>query len=113
MNLKLSDWASIAEIVSSIAVIVTLVFLVLGVRDNTDVLRASAYADLMDSLNEFQSEQMANPDSLRVWDAFVAEEAAELDGLDRRRLTLTALILFRIYEKAYFSNQSGLIGESE
>lgn len=32
MNLKLSDWASIAEIVSGIAVVATLIFLIRGIQ---------------------------------------------------------------------------------
>jgi hypothetical protein len=33
MKLRLSDWASIAEVVSSIAVVITLVVLVVGVNE--------------------------------------------------------------------------------
>jgi len=52
MNQKLSDWASIAEIISGIAVLVTLVFLVLEIRAGTNVTRASMYGDILDSLVE-------------------------------------------------------------
>ena len=45
MNQKLADWASIAEIISGIAVVVTLIVLIVEVRDNTEVLRVSAYND--------------------------------------------------------------------
>ena len=41
MKQKLSEWASIAEIVSGIAVVITLVFLIFGIRENTEVTRAA------------------------------------------------------------------------
>ena len=39
--MKLEKWALIAEIVSSVAVVVTLVLLLFEVRENTDIARAA------------------------------------------------------------------------
>jgi hypothetical protein len=58
--MKLSDWAGIAEIFSGIAVVVTLVFLIIGIRENTEVTRAATYADLLDGLNEYSMQVAAN-----------------------------------------------------
>ena len=113
MNKKLSDWASIAEIISGIAVVVTLIFLIAGIRENTAVMRASEYSDLMESLNNFQVAQMTDPDSVRVWDAYIFRRTDELSALDRQRLNLAVLTLFRTYESAYFSNAYGLMGDVE
>ena len=111
--MKLSDYASIAEIISGLAVVVTLVFLIAGIRENTAVLRASEYSDLMESLNSFQALQMTDPDSVRVWDAYISDRSDDLDALDRQRLNLAILTLFRIYESAFFSDQYGLLGSAE
>lgn len=40
MTQKLSDWASLAEIVSAIAVVVTLIFLIIEIRGNSEAIRA-------------------------------------------------------------------------
>ena len=53
MNQKLSDWASIAEIVSGVAVVITLIFLIVGIRENTNVVRASAFSDNLSAFNDF------------------------------------------------------------
>ncbi len=45
MKLRLSDWASTAEIVSSIAVLATLIFLVVEVRTNTATLQRQVDLD--------------------------------------------------------------------
>jgi len=42
MNQKLSDWASMAEIASAIAVVVTLVLVLVELRENTEAVRAAA-----------------------------------------------------------------------
>lgn len=49
MNQKLAAWASIAEIVSGVAVVVTLVILIAEIRDNTRFLRVSAERQQTDS----------------------------------------------------------------
>jgi len=62
MNQKLSDLASLAEIVSGVAVVVTLVFLVIGIRDNADVTRFSVYSDLLNEINENERARINNPE---------------------------------------------------
>jgi hypothetical protein len=46
MNKQLSDWASLAEIVSGIAVIMTLILLIFEIRGNTSEIRASALTEI-------------------------------------------------------------------
>jgi hypothetical protein len=111
--MRLSDWSSVAEIISGIAVVVTLIVLIVEIRDNTELLRVSAYNENLDSLNEFGALVSRDADTARIWQALLSEETANLDEIDRRRLTDWLFILFRNYEKAYFSEQSGLIGEEE
>jgi len=111
--MKLSDLASIAEIVSGIAVVVTLVVLIVEIRDNTQVLRLSAYNNNVDSINEFGTLISRDADNGRIWNSFVSGDTENLTEVDRRRLTDWLFILFRTYEKAYFSERSGLIGEEE
>jgi hypothetical protein len=43
MAVKLSDWANVAEVVSGVAVVITLIFLILSIRENTEITRAAAY----------------------------------------------------------------------
>jgi hypothetical protein len=110
MNQKLSDWASIAEIVSGVAVIVTLVILIIGVRENTETVRASTFASNLNALNDFQTALVADSEALRAWDAFMRRSNAGLDELDERRLTLIVTTFFNIYENAYYFEKYGLVG---
>ncbi len=113
MNQKLSDWASIAEIGSGIAVVASLIFLIVGIQENTDVTRASLYASSIDSLNEFESTIVSDPELTRIYSAYLDGETAGFDPADANRLRLLMGTLFRSYEKAYFMERYNLIGEEE
>ena len=107
MNQKLSDWASIAEIVSGIAIVVTLVFLLLGLRENTEVTRAATYERSVESLNQWRFEMARNPELSRV---FIAGSE---DRLETWRQGLMLVALFGIYDKIYHSYQYGTLGLTE
>lgn len=113
MNQKLSDWASLAEIVASVGVVVTLIVLIVGVRENTAVVRASAYSNNLQSINELQGQILSDPDAVRAYTAFISDDISGLDDQDRMRLTLILLSMFRSYESAYYAERYGLLGEEE
>ena len=114
MNQKLSDWASIAEIVSGAAVVVTLVFLVSGIRDNAAVTRASMYDRNMDALISVRDRIASDPELARIWQIYGSQQSLdEVLGPQRMQLSLLIVNLFGVYEKAYFSRQYGVIGDSE
>ncbi len=107
MNQKLSDWASIAEVVSSIAVVVTLVFLVLGIRENTEVTRAGAYDRYVDGMNQWRFELARNAELAELY--FPRED----ETIDEWRRGLMLVSIFNIFENSFYSNQYGVLGEDE
>ena len=113
MNQKLSDWASITEIVSGIAVVITLIVLVVGIRENTEVTRASAYEDSINSMNDFRTRIIDDREIAGLWSANQAGDLEGLDQPDQSRVGQLILMLFGIYEKSFYSQQYGVIGLSE
>jgi len=113
MKLKLSDWANLAEIVSGVAVIVSLIFLILGIRENTEITRAAAYDRNIDALNLLRSEVVRDSETARRWHAYETGQADSLEGIDRMQLNNQINITFSNYEKAYFNHQYGVLGDSE
>ena len=109
--MKLERWALVAEIVSGVAVLVTLVILVVGVNANTDVTRAAVYEDLMADLNQFN---LAMVDDEALADLWLGDDAlGDLDDAAANRLILLNRVVFRIYEAAYFSYRNGSLGGSQ
>jgi len=113
MKLKLSDWASIAEVLSGVAVVVTLVFLIVGIRENTRITRAAAYDRNIDSLNQSRNAMIRDREIARIWQALQDGDPTGLDELDLVRARVLVSTLFNNYEKSYFANKYGTLGESE
>lgn len=53
-NLKLSDWAAVAEIIASFAIIVSLAYVGIEVSQNTKALQHDTYQNMMTMVNEGQ-----------------------------------------------------------
>ena len=113
MNKKLSHLASIAEIVSGIAVVVTLIMLIAGIRENTAITRAVAYDSQMDSLNEWRQNLSQDEQLSRLYQRFVDGGVAELTEDEQYRLFLVLNQLWGVYENAYYANRYGILGPSE
>jgi hypothetical protein len=113
LNQKLSDWASIAEIVSGIAVVLTLVFLILGIRENTEVTRASMFQRSTDQLIEFRRDILTDPELADLFQAYVDGDDVGMPGTGQTRLRQLVLNQFQIYEQAYFAERYGLLGPAE
>ncbi len=113
MNQKLSDWASIAEIVSGIAIIVTLVFLTLGLRDNTNTTRTLVYQQLLGALNEMNIAVMQDQELSTLWIDDRGKGVGELSDQERTRLIVLYRLAFRNFDAAYYASQYGTLGASE
>ena len=110
---SISDWASIAEVIFGIAVLVTLVILIIGIRANTDITRVAVYESHIDSLMEWRSQLLQDRDIARLYEAFTGNDTENLDSTDRLRLVQLVANNFNIYEKAYYAQRYGVMGPSE
>lgn len=113
MKRPLADWSDIAQIVSSVAVVITLVFLVIGINENTDIARATAYENQIESLNDIRKSLIQDRDLLLAWQAYREGSVESLSEVDRIRLEYQINVLWATYEKAYFAYRYGIIGASE
>lgn len=112
--MKLKEWALVAEITSGVAVVVTLVLLIIGVKENTAALRATAAATSRESLSSF-SDRMLMFDADRLglitrsidpaaqWQDFTQAEQLWLETFQRS--------FFRRVEAQYFQFRNGLLDE--
>ncbi len=113
MNHKLSDWASIAEIVSGIAVVITITVLVLSIRENTRITRVTVYESHINSLMEWRSQLATDRDVMRLWQSVFNGEHENLDENDFERMVQVVANNLNIYEKAYFAYEYGVMGQAE
>lgn len=111
MKLKLSEWASIAEIAASIAVVVTLLLVVASMRENTNAIQANTYQNFMRDLNDWRASVRMTGGPLTVRQVTEAIESGSTDAF--AEIQLVFLQLWGIYEAAFFANERGVLGANE
>jgi len=105
--------AQIAEILSSLAVIVTLLFLVAEVRQNTRVTQAAAYEQRIEELNRWRAILVTDSEVAAAWLTDREEAGASQGKVADFRLGILFFMQWAIYENAYYANQRGLLGAAE
>jgi len=105
---KIQEWSAFAEILSSVAVLATLVFLVLEIRQTNDAVRANTYQDLAAIGLEFNAIFLANPEVSE----FIARTASvdyKLESHEAVRLRSFISSTYRYIENVYFQYEIGTI----
>lgn len=113
MKLKLQDCANVADIFSGVAIVITLIFLILGVWENNEITRAGAYDRNMDSLNTVRALLVTDPTMAENFQAVDRGEWETLSENEQLRVRVLIEMFFGVYEKTYFAKKYGQIGESE
>lgn len=111
-NHKLQKYALIAEVVAGIAIFVTIAFLAVEMRSNTNAVRAQTFQSLMQQVNDNRMSFVHPPYML-------ANEKRRQSGWDslsraeKQEIRIPVLVNWGIYESAFFANERGLLGEGE
>lgn len=113
MKLRLSELASIAEVISGVAVLVTLIFLILQIRENTEITRAATFDRNIESVNQVREWIINDPRLAESWFAYYEHSLADLSEQDERQLIMAVIANFGIYEKSYYAHQRDLMSASE
>ncbi len=100
-----------AEIISSFAIVVTLIVLLVEVRGNTAAVQASTYQDVATSITTMLNHRATDPDVARIWIAGNGGE--QLGPLDEHRYDTLVTLNMRQFENAYYQYQIGGIEESQ
>jgi hypothetical protein len=114
---RLHTFAIWAEIVAAVAVVVSLVFVGLQIRQgtaetalNTRVAEAAAYQDLQAQLTVITTVQIEHPELRRVLSRVHSGEA--LDEDDHRLYLAFARLIIRLGDLAYYQRQTQLIDDA-
>ena len=105
MNRKLSDWASIAEIIAAIGVIFSLIFVGLQINEGNVETRAATIQATLNSEMTFQSEILRYAET---WEK-VATGAPVPEGVETRRGIILYNLLMTQYENRYHQVAAGYV----
>jgi len=111
-SINLQKWALAAEIIGGIAVVVSLIFLIMETRENTNAVKAQTYQILTSELNEIRRE-LTEPNFAELVTKVRNGGIDSLNETERYRMIINSQSTFAVYESAYYSYQRGTLGEDE
>ena len=111
---KLQEYALIAEIVSAIAIIGSLIFVGLEIRQNTNATFATSYDQLLADQMDLRLRIANNPAIIMAFEEFrEVEDVNDMATLDHAVGLGVNIALYQLYERAYFSRNYGRLGDAE
>jgi hypothetical protein len=110
--MSLDTMHKVGELVASIAVVISLIFVGLQVRDNTVATQAASYqasaaysADILLAVAE-------NPEKARIFNAYVFEDPHNLSADETLQAQYLLSAALRGLENIYIQHQAGMLSEA-
>ncbi|MDG1905485.1 MAG: hypothetical protein P8I38_07650 [Arenicella sp.] len=107
-NLNWSKWASIAEILSSIVILVTLFYLAIQTQQNTNAINSQSRQSLAESAVFEQTIWMQYPQL----SSFIVDSSLDMSFEDKVQLDSLMLLSMSRREFAFRQYQAGVLNES-
>jgi hypothetical protein len=108
---KLQEYALIAEIISAICIVLSLIFVGLEIEQNTKKSRINAAIDLKKEFNFVERNTLQNPELIDVFSKIIARE--QLTQKEILYFSLFANDIFNIGAMAFEQFQNGMLDEDD
>jgi len=105
--MSIMEFGAIGEFVGAIAVVVTLVYLAIQLRQNTNALKLNAVRSVTEELQGMFSLAASNRELTEI--IVKAAEESELHGAERARYYMFTNNLVRVYENAFLQSRAGVV----
>jgi len=109
------NWGAVGAIgegVGAVAVVVTLGYLAVQIRQNTTSLRAATFQDIVREGNVFVRDLALHPDLARIWRSGL-DSLEALSADERERFHFLILSFYRRVENSYHQSRRRLIDEED
>jgi hypothetical protein len=107
---NLQNWAATAEIISAIAVVVSLLYVGIGLRENTKAIEGTTYQQMVRASNEYLLAAAADSGLAeiltRTW-----SDSSHLTPVEWVRAIYYERVLWRNMENAYFQHERGVLDD--
>ena len=97
---------AVGELVGSVAVLVTLIYLALQIRQNTHATRAASHHAITDALNQLNLDIANNDAVAQIWLAGM-DDRASLNDLQRERFDALLRAYMHVCDTMYYQAQVG------
>jgi hypothetical protein len=108
--MTLQDLANLGEVIGAIAVIVSLIYLAVQIRENTQAMRRAATQDIHRSLNDQTRCLVESPDLAALYFK-ASQRPEELTGEERFRFQFLLAYVLSNFELAIEYYREGLLGD--
>jgi len=106
-GLKLSDWASIADVIAGVAVVISLAILIAEVRGNTEAVIATNRQSTASRVEQIALTVATDP----VLAELLNSEPNELDSADSTRVAAFYVAILRSTEETFLQYSEGRLDE--
>lgn len=107
-TIQWAKWASIAEIISSVAILVTLLYLAIQTKQNTDAINSQSRQSLAESAVFEQTIWLKNPEL----SSFIVDASIEMTFEQKVQLDSLMLLSLTRREFAFRQYQAGVLDEN-
>ena len=107
-KLSLSDWASVAEIAGTIAVVISLLFVMFSLESNTAAVSGQTADDMYDAQRIIDLSVLNNPELMMVI-VRGRVDSGSLSELEREQYMSWLVMYLDIWQRMYIREQDGLI----
>ena len=107
---SLSDWAAVAEIVASIGVVVSLLFVGYSIQKNTEQLYNASSNDLFDALREVELNTLT-PHMAEIMVKVEAGKALKLSAVEQYQFDQYISQIMSIWEQAVDAHEAGTMND--
>jgi hypothetical protein len=109
---KLRNLAAVAEVISAVAVVLSLIYVGVGLRQNTSAIEGRTYQDVVRASNEYLLAVATDP-ALAETIARSWSDRSQLSQIERVQLFYLERVFWRNMENAYLQHERGILGEQE
>jgi hypothetical protein len=109
--MKIKKVAAIAEIISAVAVIVSLLYVGYEVRQNTAAVKSTAYQSIHDAEDLFWQSISADSELSVLWDAGMIGGLEALEPAERSQYAITVRRLIYLYQNVHYQQRKGVVDD--
>jgi hypothetical protein len=106
-KMKLQHWSELSQVVSAVAVVISLVYVAMEIRGNTEATRAATRQAISQTDLDFISAPL-DAGILLVAQS-KERQGLEVDGVELLALITHQHVNFRVFENAFYQHRAGLL----
>jgi hypothetical protein len=110
--MSLEDLGNIGEFVAAVAVVISLIYLAVQIRQNTESLHAATFQDIIREGNVFLRDLSVHPELARIWRSGL-DSLESLSADDRARFHYLILSFYRRVENVYQQSRRRLMHDDD